>query len=212
MSVALEGDELARLNTQDKANTLNIVISLLFDLQASLNIYNKLSEIQSLEIATKIIAGYSFLKLDEVVLVFEQMKKGRYGQFYNKIDSTIIFSCIDTYLASEERALYFERINHNLKVGSNDITQEITVDSKEAQEFFANSKKIFEEKIEQKYKNPIEPNKLFSSSEQYLKKLEVQLSQFTDEELVGYLKSAQRAGYREAIELVKLEMTKRKEK
>jgi hypothetical protein len=108
---AIEGSQLSKIKKSDKAGLIKAIKNLIVSLSDSLNLSVPLDEAQIFEIALLTIEQYYFLKLDELVLIFKNAKLGKYGKIYNRLDIQIIFEWIEQYLKSEERALYFERIN-----------------------------------------------------------------------------------------------------
>lgn len=112
---AVSGSQLSVIRKEDKT-TLHIALkNLVLSLVESLNIAQSIKDSQMVEIVFLIADKYWFLKLEELVLIFKRAKMGEYGKTYNRLDVQIVFEWIESYLKSEERAIYFERLNTGFK-------------------------------------------------------------------------------------------------
>lgn len=118
---AVEGLQISKLKAESKSELVQALNNLVFNTSKSLNITNTLNEIQILEISMMVIEKYWFLKLDELVLIFKKAKTGEFGKMYNRLDIQIICEWIETYLKSEERAVYFEKKNTEHKKKEIDV-------------------------------------------------------------------------------------------
>lgn len=65
------------------------------------NVKSKMNPSQMREVASYIFQDYYYLKISDIYLVFTNAKKGRYGEFYGRLDGTMILSWFDKY--AEER-------------------------------------------------------------------------------------------------------------
>lgn len=83
--------------------------SILIDLIISFNVGKTMNESQIVSTAQGIQEDYYFLKPSELKYCFDNGKKGRYGQLYDRIDQSIIFDWIEKYL--EERIGICEQNN-----------------------------------------------------------------------------------------------------
>lgn len=201
---AAEGEELSKLVVQDEGSVIKIINTLIFKLQASLNIANKLNEWQTLEISKNIVSEYPSLKLDELVLIFNSGKKGKFGTLYNMIDSTIIFNWIKAYLGSEERAAFFEKKNSTPKSVSTNITIGEIINIK-AEDGENKGKSVLDKMQEntalKETKKMTVARGVIPTYEDYLKELPDKISKFSDAELRYYIAKTKNSNFREAMEL-----------
>jgi hypothetical protein len=99
-------------NKQTEQQVLKIIKELIVNIQEILILNSKLSDIQTDETAMLIFEKHrETLTIEELVLVFKQVKMGVYGKVFNSINITTIFDWIDKYLQSDERANFWERKN-----------------------------------------------------------------------------------------------------
>lgn len=94
--------------------TIEVIKELVVNLQDILILNNKMTEMQCYEVANLIFEKHSTtITLEELALLFKQVKMGDYGKVFHSINITIIFDWIDQYLNSEERAGFWERKNRS---------------------------------------------------------------------------------------------------
>jgi len=84
------------------------ITNLIWAIQRSLNLSQKMDDTQSMEAAISIADEFSDLTLEEIILCFKEAKMGKYGKVYNRIDVQIISEWLQQYRASEERLTYLE--------------------------------------------------------------------------------------------------------
>jgi hypothetical protein len=115
MEKAIEGTQVSKIKREDEAGLCRAVKNLITNLAESLNLTNSVNEAQIFEMTLLIIETYWHVKLEELVLIFKNAKLGKYGKVYNRLDIQIVCEWIETYLRSEERAIYFEKKNREHK-------------------------------------------------------------------------------------------------
>ena len=72
----------------------------------SLNMMGKVSEASIMAIAEDVYELGYYLKIEELAYFFSQLRKGKYGSFYENPSSEKVCKALDTFLM--ERANYFE--------------------------------------------------------------------------------------------------------
>jgi hypothetical protein len=115
LELAVQGTQLSKIKKEDEASLHIALKNLIVNLVESLNLTQTVNESQIIEMVFLLSDKYWFVKLEELVLVFKKAKLGEYGKIYNRLDVQIISEWIDSFLKSEERALYFERLNAGFK-------------------------------------------------------------------------------------------------
>jgi hypothetical protein len=118
---AIEGTQVSKIKKDNEAGLSKAVKNLIISLAESLNLTNTVNDAQVFEMTLLIIETYWYLKLEELVLIFKNAKIGKYGKMYNRLDIQIICEWIETYLRSEERAMYFEKKNTEHKKKEIDV-------------------------------------------------------------------------------------------
>tara|TARA_R110002153_G_scaffold189041_4_gene341901 strand:+ start:9229 stop:9792 length:564 start_codon:yes stop_codon:yes gene_type:complete len=80
----------------------------IWGLNESMNLNNKLKEMQVVEIALEIFNHYYYLKMEDIFLVFRRAKMGDYGKLYSSLSMIDIFSWFSKYDA-ERTELFIEK-------------------------------------------------------------------------------------------------------
>lgn len=97
--------QLSGLKRENEGNYLKLISLLLMRVMELLNVTNTLSAAQLADLAVRIGKKYYYLRLEELVYVFQQAQNGAYGKDYNRLDSTIIMEWIDRYDVDERTPL-----------------------------------------------------------------------------------------------------------
>jgi hypothetical protein len=84
---------------------LAVIEAHLLGLNQSLNTHEKLSELQTAEIAVEIMSKYYYISIVEIHYVFRKAKRGDYGKINYAINMPDVLSWFDSY--SEERVKHF---------------------------------------------------------------------------------------------------------
>jgi len=92
--------------------TKSFLSYVLADLVTSFNISKTLSQQQLVDTVEAIIKDFYYIKPTELKYCFEKAKKGAYGIVYDRIDQSIIYQWIETYL--------IERSNTVIETNQND--------------------------------------------------------------------------------------------
>lgn len=74
------------------------LVPLLFDLSEFCGCKGKFTTEQMRDLAYIIVAGYSYLKVTEILLFFWWFKCGRYGKFYGSLDPLIITTSLHDFI------------------------------------------------------------------------------------------------------------------
>lgn len=107
---AINGKAVAAIKKENgEGEIIKALCNLINHFQEMLNVTNKLNEVQLMDTAITITKEYYYLKLEEIIYILNRMKTGKFGKFFNRLDVAIICECIEIYLNSEERAIYFEK-------------------------------------------------------------------------------------------------------
>lgn len=110
LPVAINGQAILVLKKENgDGEIIKSLCNVINHFQDMLNVTNKLNEVQLMDTAITILKEYYYLKLEEIIYILQRMKTGKFGKFFNRLDVAIICECIEVYLNSEERAIYFER-------------------------------------------------------------------------------------------------------
>lgn len=80
-------------------------------LVTSFNVGKTMSDVQISFVRETLKTDYYYLKLDEVRFVFNQAKKGKYGQVYDRIDCAIICGWLDQYVSERDQIITEKRIH-----------------------------------------------------------------------------------------------------
>lgn len=106
---AISGTQIAELRKESKPELLKAVSTLITTTAMSLNITNTVNSFQVYEAAELICKEFWFLRLEELILVFRNIKTGVYGKDYNRLDVSTISQCIRMYDAGESKMAVMER-------------------------------------------------------------------------------------------------------
>lgn len=102
--------QVSVLTNEVGETVLNALLTLaVTDLVNSFNVGKTMNDDQIVYVVETIKVDYYFIRIDELKYCFNQARKGRYGQIYDRIDAAIICQWIDKYL--EERL----GVNYELK-------------------------------------------------------------------------------------------------
>ena len=77
---------------------LNLIAVMIGKLNKAAGITNKLSKEQVRFVATNILTDYKTLKMADIVLFFNRLIKGEYGELYNNLSTDKIFSNLKSYM------------------------------------------------------------------------------------------------------------------
>jgi hypothetical protein len=87
----------------------SIVSTFLVYMQDCLNVTNKMSDMQLVQCAAIITSEFKCLSFEDLLIFLKKLIKGEYGQFYNKIDVSVVVGALSKYLASEDYLMSIER-------------------------------------------------------------------------------------------------------
>tara|TARA_R110000764_G_scaffold4073_3_gene16839 strand:- start:71 stop:631 length:561 start_codon:yes stop_codon:yes gene_type:complete len=114
-----KGIALAGLVNNVGRDTLQAIVEVhIWNLNASMNLQNKLNEIQVVEIAMELMSLYYYLGMEDIFLVFRKAKRGEYGKIYGSLSMIDIFEWFNKY--DQERMRI--KINESTKHKHNDST------------------------------------------------------------------------------------------
>jgi len=102
------GEQLSVLGKQDKKVLLKALSVLITQLRQSLNVGKNLDTLQVYECASLLMEKYWYFRLEELVYVFKQVKLGKYGKVYDRLDVQVISEWLHLYDTSE-RLVELER-------------------------------------------------------------------------------------------------------
>jgi hypothetical protein len=91
---------------------IGIVSILLTDLNKFFNVKG-MSTDQVIETSYLIAEKYTHSSLEDLIYCFKKIKKGEYGELYNRLDGMIVLECLAKH--EEEKAGYFEELNRESK-------------------------------------------------------------------------------------------------
>jgi len=115
------GEQLSRLNRENTGHALKLVAELVKNL---VNFFKTKRALETqddyFEVASLIIEGYKFLKVEEIAYAFKLAKLGRIGKVFDRLDGSTVLGFIQEYDASEERAAYFEKRNSQQKADTSE--------------------------------------------------------------------------------------------
>lgn len=95
------------LEAQQKNIGVAMLVMMITDLADSFNIGKNMSGAQVIDCAMMIVHEHRDLKIDDVALCFTKIKQQRYGKLFDRLDSGIIFNCIDQFLADKEEQIEY---------------------------------------------------------------------------------------------------------
>ncbi len=98
------GEQLSVLGKQDKKVLLKALSALITQLRQSLNVGKNLDTLQVYECASLLIEKYWYFRLEEFVYVFKQVKLGKYGKVYDRLDVQVISEWLHLYDTTERLA------------------------------------------------------------------------------------------------------------
>ncbi|MBO0947556.1 hypothetical protein [Fibrella forsythiae] len=99
--------QLSVLRKEDEAKYLKVIATLLMRTAELLNVSaaNSLSTIQTADLAIRIGKSYYYLRLEELVYVFNRAQNGVYGKDYNRLDAPTVMGWLDRYDIDERTPL-----------------------------------------------------------------------------------------------------------
>lgn len=112
---------------KEERNLVKGICNLIWAIQRSLNLTQKMDDAQAMEAAISILDEFGDLTLDEIVLCFKEAKLGKYGKVYNRIDVQVISEWLQKYRTSDERLTYFENRHKDIDTKQDlfaDVTDE----------------------------------------------------------------------------------------
>lgn len=109
---AIEGTQLSKLRRIDPAMTATVIDMLIVDTYIHFGAMSKTNEFEIGMLVKKILASYWWMKLEEIVYVFNGGKMGKYGKMYHALNHNYILEWFRTY-DTEERGNFI--LNENLK-------------------------------------------------------------------------------------------------
>lgn len=105
---------IAKIKTDKGELILNALLtSILTDLVMFFNVGKTMNTQQIVELANFIKTDYYFIRPSELKYCFDNAKKGRYGQLYDRIDGSIIISWLDDYCAERLNTVIDEKVKEN---------------------------------------------------------------------------------------------------
>lgn len=97
-ALAQEEISLARIRKDNDIETVLAYIEMwIIDLNIFINVKTKMTTPQIQETARYIYEEYYYFRIHELKLVFCDIKKGRYGEMYNRLDGLFILNCFGQY-------------------------------------------------------------------------------------------------------------------
>ena len=99
--------QLSVLRKEDEANYLKMIALLLMRTAELLNVSaaNSLSTIQTADLAIRIGQAYYYLRMEELVYVFNRAQNGIYGKDYNRLDAPTVMGWLERYDVDERTPL-----------------------------------------------------------------------------------------------------------
>lgn len=89
--------QIVKFNDQGPLVVRALLVGALHNLNEYFNVTKPLTEAQAVEIINLICERYPHYKLDDIKLIFNNMKVGRYGKNFNRIDGVVIFEAFGQY-------------------------------------------------------------------------------------------------------------------
>lgn len=157
---AIEGTQVSVLRTVEGDDfSCKLIYTMLDDVRAALMIPNSQEQEYCLAtVAIRIVIEYWFLKVEELLLCFENVRAGRYGKSYHKLSEEEIMQWLVKYDMERTEHLHNEHEGRKYSWGSNaDRTSQ-----PEAMSAGAMIQKLVDEKVEQRisaYKKTVEQGK-----------------------------------------------------
>lgn len=99
--------QLSVLRKEDEASYLKVIAMLLMRTAELLNVSaaNSLSTIQTADLTVRIGKQYYYLRMEELVYVFNRAQNGVYGKDYNRLDAPTVMGWIEQYDVNERTPL-----------------------------------------------------------------------------------------------------------
>lgn len=120
---SFKGQTLSLIKMSDERPLFQALNALLHATNLSLNVAHKLNEFQAFDIIQTLMNDYRHVKLEELIYIFKQGKKGIYGPHYNKFDIETICHWINSYFISDEYNNYLEN-RHKKPLQEVELSQE----------------------------------------------------------------------------------------
>lgn len=105
---SFQGSTLALIRKTDERSLFQALNALLHATNLALNVAQKINEFQAFDIIQTLMTDFKHVKLEELIYIFKQGKKGVYGPHYNKLDIETICGWINGYFISDEYNDYLE--------------------------------------------------------------------------------------------------------
>lgn len=123
VSKSFNGTQLNVLKAHDDQQLFDTINNLLFATSMALNVKEKLNAFQAFDIVHMIMNDWPLAKLEQIVYLFKQGKKGVYGPHYNKIDIETITNWLNGFFNGSEFIDYLQKLNER-KVEQAPLTDE----------------------------------------------------------------------------------------
>lgn len=121
--------QIIRYNDKGPLIVRALLVTALHNLNEYFNVTKPLTEAQAVEIINLICERLPYYKLDDIKLLFNNIKVGKYGKNYNRIDGVVIFEAAEQYnFERMERAESLSIQRHN------DLKKPLVVDPAEINE------------------------------------------------------------------------------
>lgn len=89
--------QIVKYNANGPVIVRALLTKALHNLNEYFNVTKPLTEPQAIEIINLICERYAHYKLDDIKLLFNNLKVGRYGKNFNRIDGVVIFEAFEKY-------------------------------------------------------------------------------------------------------------------
>jgi hypothetical protein len=89
--------QISTLNRNSEETTEDAIVLILLNLIEFYNVKQKMSEEQLYDVASLIISEYFYLSLVDLSLCFKQVKTGKLGKVYDRIDGGMIMDWLRKY-------------------------------------------------------------------------------------------------------------------
>lgn len=105
--------------TNGEVFTAALMVNMISDVVMFLNVGKSMNEDQVKTTASMIIKDFNFLRVEDFKLCFDNLKKGKYGKQYDRLDGQVFFNALDIYV--NDRADEAERlsINRHIEIEAN---------------------------------------------------------------------------------------------
>lgn len=100
---------LAAARNEDKEMADNLVQYMIAKMAKAFNIKHNISPDQIRDTLESLVLEYSHYKLSEVYYVLRQLKLGRYGKIFERLDESVVMTAFDKYDAEERFPLIEQR-------------------------------------------------------------------------------------------------------